>query len=350
MNTKDKIIQYIRQYKQARPADLSDSLGVSLSMIHRSLRVLLEKNLIKKTGSAPRVFYMLNNHFVLKAETGVFNLTGYDANLSQEQDIANKYKTKLPQTQYGIIEKNFYNLLPDGTEEYGMKAFTNWCLKRKYNVEQKAKEYYESILPFEKSEKEKYAINVTSKIKDTFKNDSYLDELWYLYPYSIAVFGKTKISQLIFHAKQTQDITLMKRVFSVIDNHIHAYIDYVKPDAIAFIPPTVPRKKQIMTELKKFLNLSLPEIKIEKIKTGILVQQKSLKDLSDRIYNAEHTMVVTSKTNKPYKKLLIIDDFTGSGSTLNEMAKKLKDQKLAEKVIGLTLTGSINGFDVLREI
>lgn len=329
-NTQTKIVEYIRLNKQARPTDLADSIGVSLQMIHRSLKLLLEKTLIKKTGSSPRVFYMLNKDV--------------------ENNNIEIYKPKLPKKQHDIIEKNFYNLLPDGTEEYGVQAFINWCLKRKYNIEQKAKEYYESILPFEKSEKEKYAINVTSKIKDTFKNDSYLDELWYLYPYSIAVFGKTKISQLIFHAKQTQDLTLMKRVFSMIDNHICAYIAYVKPDAIAFIPPTVPRKKQIMKELEKFLNLNLPQIQIEKIKTGILVQQKSLKDLQDRIYNAEHTMVVTSKINKPHKKLLLIDDFTGSGSTLNEVTKKCKEQGLAQKVIGLTLTGSINGFDVLREI
>lgn len=332
-NTQDSIISYIRQYKQARPTDLADSIGVSLQMIHRSLKILLEKNSIQKSGSAPRVFYTLNKD--RDSESPIFT---------------ENYKTKISQNQFDVIEKSFYNLLPDGTEEYGIKAFVNWCLKRKYNVEQKAKEYYDSILPFEKSEKEKYAINMTSKIKDTFKNSSYLDELWYLYPYSIAVFGKTKISQLIFHAKQTQDSTLMKKVFSMMDTHIHAYIKYTKPDAIAFIPPTVPRKKQIMKELKKFLNLNLPEVHIEKIKTGIMVQQKSLKDLNDRIYNAEHTMVVTSKTNTPYKKLLIIDDFTGSGSTLNEMAKKCKEQGLASKVIGLTLTGSINGFDVLREI
>ena len=333
MNTEDKIIEYIRQYKQARPADLSDALSTSLSMIQRSLKKLIAENTIQKIGSAPRVFYTLNKNTSSESSYTIGSL-----------------KTKIPQNQYDIIEKNFYNLLPDGTEEYGIQAFINWCLKRKYNIEQKAKEYYDSILPFEKSEKEKYAINVTSKIKDTFKNNSYLDELWYLYPYSIAVFGKTKISQLIFHAKQTQDLALMKRVFSIIDKHIHSYISHIKPDAVAFIPPTVPRKKQIMKELKKFLNLSLPEIQIEKIKTGILVQQKSLKDLSDRIYNAEHTMIVSSKTNKPYKKLLLIDDFTGSGSTLNEMAKKCKEQGLAQKVIGLTLTGSINGFDVLKEI
>ena len=66
--------------------------------------------------------------------------------------------------------------MPDGTEEYGMKAFINWCLKRKYSVEQKAKEYYESILPFGKSEREKYAINVTSKINKPYKNLLIIDD------------------------------------------------------------------------------------------------------------------------------------------------------------------------------
>jgi predicted amidophosphoribosyltransferase len=270
-NTADNILQYIRTNKQARPADLSDSIGVSLQMIHRSLKDLLEQRMIKKTGSAPRVFYSLDKNQDEKSSHSV-----------------ESEKTKVSKEQY--------------------------------------------------------------EIKTTFKDNVYLDELWYLYPYSIAIFGKTKISQLIFHAKQTQDIALMKRAFTIIENRIHQYIDYIKPDAVAFIPPTVPRKKQIMKELKKFLSLHIPEIQIEKIKTGILVQQKTLKDLDDRVYNAKHTMVVTSKVNKPYKKLLLIDDFTGSGSTLNQVAKKCKEQGVAEEVIGLTLTGSINGFDVLREI
>lgn len=329
INTKTKILDYILKNKQARPTDLADFTNTSLQMIHRSLKELVEKGDIKKQGSAPRVFY-------------VFNSDKNIENIHTQDNISMDYKE--------IIENNFYNILPDGTEEYGVKAFINWCKKRNYNIDNKAKEYYQTILPFEKSEKEKYAIDVTSKIKDTFKNTSYLDELWYLHPYSLPVFGKTEISQLIFHAKQTQDKDLMKKVFNILNKHIHDFIKYKNPDAIAFIPPTVPRQYQIMTELKKFLNLNLPEIKIEKIKKDILVQQKSLKDLNDRVYNAEHTMMVTTRVNKSYKTLLLIDDFTGSGSTLNQIAKKCKEQDLADRIIGLTLTGSINGFDVLREI
>lgn len=52
-----------------------------------------------------------------------------------------------------------------------------------------------------------------------------------------------------------------------------------------------------------------------------MVQQKSLKEMRDRILNAEDTMVI-SHILYNYKKVLIIDDFTGSGATLNVIAKK----------------------------
>jgi predicted amidophosphoribosyltransferase len=52
-----------------------------------------------------------------------------------------------------------------------------------------------------------------------------------------------------------------------------------------------------------------------------------------------------------YKNILLIDDAVGSGATFNEVAKKIKDQKIVyEKVIGLSLTGIFKGFDVVSEI
>ena len=48
--------------------------------------------------------------------------------------------------------------------------------------------------------------------------------------------------------------------------------------------------------------------------------------------------------------ILLIDDALGSGATLNETAQKIKNQKLAETVIGLAITGSFSGFDVISEV
>jgi predicted amidophosphoribosyltransferase len=131
---------------------------------------------------------------------------------------------------------------------------------------------------------------------------------------------------------------------------MYRVIEHINPDAIGFIPPTLQRKKQIMKELQSYLYLNRPLIRIEKIKTPVIVQQKTLKSIEDRIINADRTMVVIHTNRSPYKKVLLIDDFTGSGSTLNEIAKKIKHQHIAETVVGLTLTGSVNGFDVIREV
>ena len=60
-------------------------------------------------------------------------------------------------------------------------------------------------------------------------------------------------------------------------------------------------------------------------------------------------MVIQNK-NIHYKKVLLIDDFTGSGATLNIIAKKMKEQYIAENVIGLTITGSMNGFEIVKEV
>ena len=56
------------------------------------------------------------------------------------------------------------------------------------------------------------------------------------------------------------------------------------------------------------------------------------------------------RRNIQYKRLIIIDDFTGSGATLNVLAGKIKEQKIAKEVFGLTITGSVNGFEVVKEI
>jgi predicted amidophosphoribosyltransferase len=59
---------------------------------------------------------------------------------------------------------------------------------------------------------------------------------------------------------------------------------------------------------------------------------------------------VDDKNIKNYKKVLLIDDFVGSGATLNETAKKLKDEGV-EEVMGFAFVGNTNlSYDVINEI
>ena len=49
--------------------------------------------------------------------------------------------------------------------------------------------------------------------------------------------------------------------------------------------------------------------------------------------------------------MLLIDDATGSGATLNEVSKKIRKLAVGKiKIIGYTVVGSYKGFDVISEI
>lgn len=52
-----------------------------------------------------------------------------------------------------------------------------------------------------------------------------------------------------------------------------------------------------------------------------------------------------------FTNIVLIDDAVGSGATLNETAKKIRAQGLCRgKIIGLAITGSAKGFDVISEV
>jgi predicted amidophosphoribosyltransferase len=103
-----------------------------------------------------------------------------------------------------------------------------------------------------------------------------------------------------------------------------------------------------MTELKKLLDIQLPQVKIEKIKTAIIIPQKALSKIYERVANAQNTFAIPSQ--QKHQHLLIIDDAVGSGATINEIALKIKAKGLAKEITGLAISGSYKGFDVISEL
>jgi predicted amidophosphoribosyltransferase len=119
--------------------------------------------------------------------------------------------------------------------------------------------------------------------------------------------------------------------------------------SIGFIPPTVKRQIQFMSVLKKRLQLRTRFIKIQKIKSEVVVPQKSLEKLADRIENAKHSIVVNAESK--HGNILLIDDAVGSGATLNETAKQIRERGIVGgKIVGLAIVGSYKGFDVISEV
>jgi len=318
-----KAIDIIRERKQISAHELAIALGISRQAIFKQLNKLVEKGEITKLGRAPKVFYAI----------------------AEKKESSNKKEVMVP--QFNLIEKNYLFISPLGEVIYGMKGFQEWCERNGFDVVKFAHKYEEI---FKKNEQFRVhdLIDGMPKMKSTFK-EVYLDEVYYLDFYSIEIFGKTKLGNLLLYAKQSQNLALMKKIFDEIKMPMLNLIKTKKIDALGFVPPTVKRELQFMRELQRNFSDILPIVKLTKLKQEIVVPQKTLVKLADRIENARKSILVEERDR--YKRILLIDDAIGSGATLNEVARNLRENGLGkDKIVGLALTGSFKGFDVISEV
>src|SRR3989338_971372 len=320
--TSEKILEYIRNKGQATGDDLSRYLGITSRAVRKQLSNLLEEDALYKIGKPPKVFYLLAKE---RQQLGV--------------DYIDPVLKK-------VIDENFLIITPAGEKKEGFEGFVFWCNRQKLPVEKKAIEYERTLKKY-LAYKKGGLIDGMYKIKHTF-SEVFVDKLFYLDFYSIERFGKTKLGQLLLYAKQSQNKILINELVNQLQPQITELLKRFKIDAAAYIPPTVRREVQLMKELERMLNLALPVVNLVKVKTPIAVPQKTLSKLEDRVENAKSTIVVDDV--RRYKTFLLIDDALGSCATMNETARKIKNQNLANNVIGLAITGSFSGFEVISEV
>jgi predicted amidophosphoribosyltransferase len=330
-----KILEFISIKDQASPKEILEAMQISNAAVHRQLRKLEMTNKIQKVGTPPLVYY----HIIKPLE------------VSKLAENTVSYKNLTPVTNDNI-ENNFIYTRPDGVILSGWSAFDNWLNKQKLkgqNLDRQktADEYSELILRYNKYRDKDWLIDATAKLKSTF-DSVFLDKLYYIDFYSYERFGKSKLAELTFLAKQTENKTLVQNIAELVKVKILNFIITHKIDCIAYVPPTAKRKIQFMHELEKDLSISLPICKIQKLNTPIRIQQKSIRDLNDRVENADTTFVVTEK--RQFNNILLIDDFVGSGSSMNVLAKKIIRSNVAHTVFGLALTGSLKGFEVINQV
>lgn len=324
MLTSQEIIDYISKNGQASGKELSDYLGgITSRAVRKQLKNLLDKDILRKIGRPPKVYYLLK-----KGET-TLSIGKIDK------------KTK------HIIDERYLFISPAGEAKTGWEGFIAWCEKTKQDPIKTANQYIQTIDKFDRFRKDSL-IDGMPKMENAFRN-VFLDKLFYLDFYSIERFGKTKLGQMLLYAKQSQSIPLIRNLINEIRPQIISFIERYKIDGILFIPPTVKREVQFMKVLEEQLSLTIRALSVSKVKTEIIVPQKTLSKLEDRIENARQTIIVDD--TKQYNNILLIDDAVGSGSTLNETARQIKNKKLAkDKIIGLAITGSFKGFDVISEV
>jgi len=322
-DTAEKIIEYIKSKQQVTPNELTNYLGISRQAFYKQITKLIKDGSVYKTGRPPKVFYLIKEKNVIKNDEII--------------------KSGLRK----IIDKNYLIITPAGEMKNGIDGFSYWCYRNNLPLGKTAEEYVKTLAKYDAWKKDEM-IDGTQKLKGSFEEIG-LDKMFYLDFYAIERFGKTRLGQLLLYAKQSQDKKMIRKISDEARSPILKLIKKYQIDAVAFIPPTVKREVQLMKELKNSLALSLLEINLVKARTEVIVPQKTLSKLEDRIENARKSIFVNDK--KTCKNILLIDDAVGSGATLNETALQIKKMKFCSgKVIGLAITGSFKGFDVISEV
>lgn len=325
-STKQNILEYIEQHDVVTVKEVTQYFGLNPTIIHRHLKDLLEQEKIIKLGKAPKVVYKANR--------------------------TEKYfeEGSLSYTEKQFLERYYYAYDSDGNVLQGYEGFINRCIQRHVDVKNQLN-LYQAIITHIESLKDSQGMIDGKNMLSVKLGDIRIDRLHFIDAYQVGHFGRSKLGSLTFYAKQSQNKELIKKVVHIVKPAVYAYLTKYNIDGICFIPPSIRRGVQFMTELKKQLAIDLPELKLQKLfPSSVVIPQKSLKTMEQRIKNAENTIFVTS-WQSPVKNLLLIDDFMGSGATLNTAARKIKEHKLAKKVQAISLLGNIDTqYEVINEI
>lgn len=326
-DTRKNILEYIKKNNRVSPHAIKIHTGLSGAAIHKQLKKLEAEYSIQKIGKSPRVYY------VAVDEANV---------LPAVHD--------LPREISDVIDDTYLYVNPDGIILEGTTGFFKWAEKTKQstNIRALAQEYVTTRQKANGWYKGRNWIDATEKLQQTFP-DTVIDLVAYKDFYALPKFGKTRLGALTLHAKVSQSRLLMSQVVDEIYKPILEIIEEYQIEAVAFVPHSVPRMVPFLTVIKQNLALDLPEIKLEKVYQGeVRVAQKSLSKLEERVENAHKTIFLSETSH--FKRVLLIDDAVGSGATLNEVSKKLKQEQGVDFVAGFVVVGSYKGFEVIQEV
>jgi hypothetical protein len=321
-NEAQNVYEVIKRYGPIRSTEIVKKLNVSIKTVYKHLAKLLDEDLIEKTGSTPVVFYDIK--------------------------IQNSEMTLIRDKDDKIIDDNYLYVSPSGEMLYGISGFKQWCKKNNFIFEKEKRMFVDKFKAFKKLKKDEL-ISAKQSILSGGKK-LHLNNIFFSSFYNIGHFGKTKLGQLVYLGKSSQNKAMIIDIVKIVKPAIFNLLEKYNIKFICFIPPTIDRKLQFMDVFKKNLRLDLPEIKAIKVPSLTKIPQKTLRKLEDRIINANRTIAI-SPNQDINGNVLIIDDATGSGATLNETAGKIKNiAKQDIKVIGYSVIGSYKGFDVISEV
>ena len=330
------ILDILSQGQEFSAWEISEHLWKSRQLVHKYLKQLINEWKIKKVGKTPHAKYRLLQESSDKTDYW---------ELETREIVPLDYKTTK------ILEEAFFKFSPTWEKLTWVDWIVEWLQERNNNVHSSITEYLRLHTYFESQKDDCWMLHAEQSFWKHFEIN-YLEQVLYADQYIYWQFWRWKLSELAYYGKQLQDKNLISESIKIILPKLKCIISRWSFDAIAITPWSVKRENQILKILqKKLWVLKLPFVNVIKYsQSWILIPQKSLKKSEDRIKNAKSTIFIDDRHIWNYKKVLLIDDFVGSGATLNETAKKLKDEWVQE-VVGFVFVGNTDlQYEVIYEI
>lgn len=318
MTVKEQIQNHLDECNELTVKELVIKTGASKQLVHRALHQLSEEKLIQKIGRTPKTSYRL-----------------------LDQNKANKILTipELSEVDLSFLEEHCLLVDETGKLLRGPEAFAWFCNENDLLFEDTLSEFKIEIQSQDKLHDRRGKIKATESFLNYSKFGSiWLDNLYYFDFDRTETFGRTPLATLIYYSKMGQSNFLMNVLAEEIRDKVLQFISDQQADAIAFVPPTLGREHQLIKFLKDNFNISLPHIPIKKLNGLIPQPQYSILQLDNKIKNADNTYMVAE--TRHFKHVVLFDDHTDSGSTLNQLAGKLKLKGIAAEVSGLAIVGS----------
>ena len=333
-----KILDLFLYHELLSPKDIIEFSKLQKSVVHKYLKQLYDEWKLQKIGKPPSVQYKLSES---------------EQKIQWEIDVKEKNLTRLIfwYQERIILDKAFLKFWPTGRLYTWIQGLAGWCHDCSLGYHQKIDDYIKIVKYIESQQDECWLLSADEAFGKDFE-EKYVDKAYYADQYKYMDFWRGKLAELTFYAKQSQNKKLIAESIAEILPKLECHILRQKYDALAIIPWSIKRENQLLRFLKKELeSFGLPFVNIVKYSSsGICIPQKSLKTRRERIDNAKNTIFIDDENMQQYKKVFLIDDFVGSWSTLNETAKKLKEQWVQE-VVGFAFVWNTNlHYEVIREI
>lgn len=312
-------------------SEIANLLWISRTITHKALKYFISEKKVKKIGKWAHTRY----------KSLIFE---WKQTKDWENPIVD-YKTKK------LFDEIFYKFDSSWKLLFGFEGFKTWINSRNFDFEKSVKNYIKIHKFIESQENSCWLLDATNIFSKKFEKN-YMEKVFYAWEYSFMEFGRSKLAEMTFYAKQSQNKDLINKSIDEIFYKLECLIKLEKIDSIAIIPWSIERKNQLLGILNfRLQKLNLPFINLIKyFENDISIPQKTIKSKEWRINNAKNTIFINDKNIKKYKKVLLIDDFVWSWATLNITAEKMKNFWIKE-IIWFSFVWSLDlNYEVINEI